>query len=156
MLTKAQRATLQTAIEASAPLKAPAKTTAGAATLSDLLNADASPVVIVWRERMTAQEVYAALDIAELLVLPNAAVVFAVLQVMLAEGWIDPRSAKIRADFLALFPVGNTRTNLVAAAKRNATVLEAVFATGAGTSGNPAVLVVSGKIAGSELEEVRG
>lgn len=71
-----------------------------------------------------------------------------------ADGSVDGSDANIRAGFARIFTgpnVATTRANLLAIAKRFATVAEEVFATGTGTEANPGALVFEGSVSISDI-----
>ena len=64
----------------------------------------------------------------------------------------EPRRTVFNAIFSGGGEEATTRANLLALWRRQATVAEAVFATGTGTTGSPGLLVVRGGVTLSELQ----
>ena len=59
---------------------------------------------------------------------------------------IDASKANVRAGLADVWPVGTTRTQLLAACKRFATQAEALFVSGTGTTGTPGLLGWEGQL----------
>lgn len=81
-----------------------------------------------------------------------------VLALYLANG-VRPYLADHRAFFDDIFSgTGgvNTRASLLALWKRSMTVLEQLFASGAGTNANPATLVIEGQISAQQVSDIVG
>lgn len=152
MLTTEQRATLLAYIQ-TVPALNDLYTIGNLSGLADALSAEHAPAFIVWRDALTPtiarQAIVSGAQLAQLdNLVPGKrdALLYAVADNM------DCRVEAIRAAVNSLCGSQNElKAALVAAMKRNATVVEKVFATGAGTTLAPATLVYIGGISYSEL-----
>lgn len=151
MLTPAQQATLAADI-CTSPDQAVIDALAARndSLLAEIYNT--AGTFIVWQTQVSLTEVWEAVDWAEYSVLnvsnQNA------FSMMTQPGYLQTGLANIRAGLADVFEGPgqvNTRTALIAAAKRAATRLEELFATGTGTDGDPGALVVDGQIGIYEL-----
>lgn len=111
--------------------------------LARLYNLDSA--VIVWRPSMTRSDLKMAFDWSEV-VTGLSATDWQAWAELTADGSIDPSDANVRAGFAAIFknPLTTTRNALLAAAKRAASVYEAVYTSG--TNGTPGTLAVEGPV----------
>ena len=150
MLTTDQRATLKTAILADATL-ATLYTDGNLDGLSNALNAPTAPVYVVWREQYTPEQKALAVDVG---ITQLDALTASKRDSLL--WWVnrshDARLATTQAAMADLCGSQNTLKNaLLDGAKRNASVLEKIFATGTGTTAAPGNSPVMGAISWSEL-----
>jgi hypothetical protein len=119
--------------------------------LADLYNRDST--FVVWRSAVPPEEYREAIVWADCDALSAAK----------ARSWewltgamtlpLDTTKANVRAGLADVWPVGTTRTQLLAACKRYATQAEALFATGSGTSGTPGTLVWEGMLGHWDVSE---
>lgn len=173
-MTPAQIATLKTAIQADPALNF-MLTEGNLSGLADALNAPVVPAFYVWRSTTPAADVFDAITWANFTPTdaPDSTVLYqnrlgicrikqASLHVLFEGSQpISTGKANIRTtlkDALQKLPAGVAGAELdagwlavKAAATRQASVLEKVFAVGAGTTGVPATLVVEGPISYTEL-----
>lgn len=156
MLTNAQLATLKAAIVADSGLNALPNTADAATAIADAFNATASPDFIVWKTDLSARQVKSALVWTEFIARsPGEQAAFTL---MIADGAIDPSDPNIRQGIADCFSGAGgaaTRSALLAKGKRKATRAEKLFATGTGTTQDPAVLVVEGDIDYHEVRKAR-
>lgn len=143
-LTPAQVTTLRNFINADPTLGPQLATPGGPATVASALNLPASGPFVVWRTDIKPVEVVNAIVGAEFVAL--TAIKQTGLTLLLMPGIIDASAVNVRNDFSSIFAAGTTLTALTALSKRNATVVEKVFATGTGTSASPATLVFQGPL----------
>lgn len=159
-LTPQQTATLKAHILADpvlGPLTSGTGTDYGA--IAAALNANASPVVKVWRTSVTRAEIQDDDAFNWTLVdnLTNGSK-YRIWEWMFANGAINPSKDNIRAGIsatwtgtLALTAVATMTLNKC---KRNATRLESLFTTGAGTDLSPAKLTFEGSIDLMEIASI--
>lgn len=145
MLTDAQLATLAAAIRASAdPDVVAALAIRNDVGLADLYNRNST--FVVWRTAVEPAEYREAIVWADCDALSAAK----------ARSWewitgqmslpLDPSKANVRAGLADVWPVGTTRTQLLAVAKRYATQAERLYATGTGTTATPGLLGWEGQL----------
>lgn len=141
MLTTAQKATLKTYIDNDAGLTA-LRTAGNFGGIAAALNAPAAPVFVLWKTSVSSEIIgnaWVGTDIDAM-----SALNMQRLQLLLASspaGVFDMTRADRRAGFENPFGtnVNNaSRVAMRAAWKRNATVLEKLFATGTGSDASPA------------------
>jgi len=114
--------------------------------LTRLYNLDSA--TWVWKTVVTKRELRAAFDWDEV-VTNLSATDWQAWAELTADGQVDGSDANIRAGFARIFTgpnVVNTRTALLAAAKRVASVYESLFSAGTGTEGDPATVVIVGPV----------
>lgn len=157
-MTPQQHATLKAAILADPTLAA---MTSGPSTdygaIAAAMSADASPAFVVWKTNATRAELQ-DMDLFNWTVVDNLSTnsKFRIWDWMFGTtGAINPSKANIRAGIAATW-VGNAQllavqTAVLDACKRNATRVEKLFATGTGTTGSPAVMVVEGGVSLAEV-----
>lgn len=119
-------------------------------------NAVASPTFLVWRTWVTKEEAFEqALDWSEVGNLTAAEE--KIWGWMFQAGGMNPSKPNIRAGMTtALASAINTRAALVAISVRPGTVFEKLFATGAGTSIEPATMAIEGPVDVSDVSKARG
>lgn len=113
--------------------------------LAELYNLDSS--FTVWKPAMSPQDYRSALVWTEVdaLTVGQARIWHWLTQGMTVS--VDASDSNVRQGLSDAFASSTeSRTNLLAAAKRAATIAEQIFATGTGSSGSPGTLTVSGKI----------
>lgn len=112
----------------------------------------ASPTFIVWRNDLTTQDINESVSWAEVIALTtNMLLAFEALK---NQTLIDASVASIRAAFGDIFPVAsapNSNAGLLAVAKRSATYIEKLLASGTGTSGSPATLGYQGGLEATDI-----
>lgn len=121
------------------------------------MSAEAAPAFVVWRTNVTRAELQ-DMDAFNWTVVDNLSTgsKYRIWEWMFGTtGSINPSKANIRAGIAATW-VGNAQllavqTAVLAACKRNATRVEKLFATGTGTAGSPAVMVVEGGVSLGEV-----
>jgi hypothetical protein len=124
--------------------------------LAAYYNAEKTPAFVVWRTRIMPAEYVQAITWTEVDTLT-------VGKARIWEWLTSNQSQAINAALLnvrqgisdAFASAATTRTALTALAKRNATVLETLFATGTGTTATPATLVIEGAINYAEISHAR-
>src|SRR3982750_4641519 len=132
-LTSAQRLLLKNDIASDPVLSLAPMNDDGHALIAEAYNAPASPVFIVWRRFLPADQVKIGVVWTEFVgrsAGERDAFVF-----MLSGGVINPSDANIRQGIADIFsgPSGAvTRTNLTALSKRNASRAERLFGSGVG------------------------
>lgn len=150
-LTPAQRTTLLADIQANGDANAIYQT-GDLDALAALYNQPSSPAFIVWRTNVTLAEVksvlvwseYDALSVSK----QNA------FDLLVRDGQINASLANVRGGITSIYSGPSQAGNLaalVAVAKRTATRVERVFATGTGTTGSPGTLTFEGFLSSSDL-----
>lgn len=158
-LTPAQLATLKTAINADPVLAAIPNTPDGAFTIADAFNAFASPDFWVYRTNVPITEIGDAINATELVGL--TALNLQRLQAMtgdLSGGSINAAVDDRRAGFDQIFSGagGNTtRPALAVVWRRRAKRVEKLFATGTGSTGQPAKMAFEGSISYQDVLDAR-
>jgi hypothetical protein len=154
-LTAAQSATLKADILNTPALAALAGTPDGRVEIARLYNLAASPGFTVWKSSVplgTVGQTFVASELLSRTALENDRLgTFANWN---PEG-VNPSRADHRAFFDGVFSAAGgagTRAALLALWKRPATRAEKLFATGTGSDGSPAVLVVEGVLDFSDID----
>lgn len=157
-LTTAQKATLKTAIQADSTLNE-MYVAGNYGPLADALNAEVVPAFVVWRTSVSQDEIM--LNGFDWVRVDN-------LTIGKARIWewlfvndakvINPSKSNVRAGIDEVWK-GTAADLAVRAAvythcKRNATVLEKIFATGTGTDVSPATMTVDQPIGWNEIGEL--
>ena len=159
MLTTAQQATLKAYILSVPSLAAQPNTNVGNSEIANVLNALASPDFTYWRKDVTSNEIgnaWLGTDIDGM-----TAINMQRLQLLLASspsGVFDMSRADRRAGFENPFGTNannGSRVAMRAVWKKLALLVEKLFATGTGTSADPAVLTREGTITPDEIEQAR-
>lgn len=153
-LTPAQLTTVKNFIAGDATLNSLSSDGSGLRSIADALNALASPDFIVWRTEIKGNEIMAAVVGTELAALSPTPKQFVFNMLMLALP-LDASKANIRADFSAIFSGGTSLTALTDLAKRKATVIEKILATGTGSTSSPATMSVEGTIDPNQVDKAR-
>lgn len=159
MLNTQQAATLKAYILADPVLSAFPMNSDGSYAIADLLNKAAEPAFIVWKTDVSIDEIMRnGMDWARV---DNLSVGKARIWDWLGRlGVINAAKTNVRAGIDAAW-VGTAADLAVRAAiyvhcKRSATVLEKLFATGAGSDASPATMVIEGAISYQTIDAVRG
>lgn len=156
MLTPSQLTTLKTDILNTPALNAFPNNSDGAFAIAALYNLSASPVFRVWRTDVPTKDVktgvvwteYIGRSVGE----QNA------FTLMISNGILNAADANVRQGILDIFsgPSGlNTRTNLTALSKRDATRVEKLFATGTGSDAVPGTMSVEGSLSYQDVLTAR-
>ena len=156
MLTTEQQATLKAFVEADPTFSLIPKTYDGAYALADALKAEASPAFIVWRTSVSAEEImsngfiWTAVDA---LTVGKARI----WDWMTRYGTINPSKLNVRQGMADAFGAGSAMaTGIMPHLKRNANILEKLFATGTGTTATPGTMVIEGSLSYQEVHEAMG
>ena len=160
-LTTQQQATLKAFVEADPVLSTYPHTGDGAYALAEALKAEASPAFVVWRSRVVRDEIMQnGFDWVQV---DNLTVGKARIWEWLFENGqnsINPSKLNVRAGIdeawrgtAAMLAV---RDAIYVHCKRNANVLEKIFATGTGTTVSPATIVIEGSIPYYEVQSAMG
>lgn len=178
-LTTAQKISLLAAINADNTMSVIPKNSDGAYAIANLLNLDAPTVYIVWRPTTHASDImdaitWAALTPNDALSTTNQVLICQAkqlnLQILLqGRDTIATGKTNVRgglSDALLNVPSGNSGNvqdagwlgtgKVKATISRQASVVEKLFAVGAGTAGTPSSLVVEGPISPQDVESCWG
>lgn len=146
VLTNAQLSALAADIAAS-EFSALPQTPDNAFAIAEAYNLGAEPVFVVWRTDVSVKDAKNAMVWTEYVGRSHSE--RDAWRFMLANGILDASDVNVRQGIQDIFsgPQGaGTRSNLTAIAKRNASRVEALFATGTGSGGSPGTLVFEGTI----------
>lgn len=160
-LTTAQQAALKTYVEADPALSTYPHNSDGAWQIALDLQADASPAFVVWRTRVSKDEIMQnGFDWAEV---DNLTVGKARIWEWLFDNGasaINPAKANVRAGIAECWKGTAAKLAVQDAVfghcKRNANVLEKLFATGTGSTASPATMVVEGGVSYAEVVSAMG
>lgn len=162
MLTTVQKATLKTFIQSDSALNT-LYVDGNLDGLAAGLNATASPAFTVWRTSVEKKEVVQGTSregtsfiwAGNGFIGRTAGELECWNQLFNSTLTMNPSLANVRQAFLDVFSgTGNAalnRTHLAAVAKRDASVIEKLFATGTGSLAAPATMVIEGPIGYQEL-----
>jgi len=162
MLTTEQKATLKTFIQGVPELNT-LYVDGNLDGLAAGLNATASPVFTVWRSSVEKKDVVQGVSregtsfiwAGNGFISRSAGEIECWNQLFNSTLTMNPSLPNVRQAFLDVFSgTGNAalnRTHLAAVAKRNASVIEKLFATGTGSLAAPATMVIEGPIGYQEL-----
>jgi len=157
-LTTQQKQTLKAFILSDPVLSQFPTNSDGSYAIADLLNKPADPAFVVWKTDVSIDEIMRnGMDWARV---DNLSVGKARIWDWLGRlGTINAAKVNVRAGIDAAW-VGTAADLAVRAAvythcKRSATVLEKLFATGAGTDATPATMVIEGAIGYQQVDEAR-
>lgn len=157
-LTTQQKQTLKAFILADPALSQFPANSDGSYAIADLLNKAANPAFIVWKTDVSIDEIMRnGMDWARV---DNLSVGKARIWDWLGRlGVINAAKVNVRAGIDAAW-VGTAADLAVRAAvythcKRSATVLEKLFATGAGSDATPATMVIEGAIGYQQVDDAR-
>lgn len=157
MLTPAQLTTLKAAINAVPEWAALPVNSDTSYFIADELRKDATPAYVVWKSEVSRDEVGKAF-VATALSAITAGNNDKLANFAAWNDKVNPSRLDQRAFFDDVFSVAagaSTRAALLALWKRNANVLEKLFATGAGTDASPATLTVEGGLSYQEIDKAR-
>jgi hypothetical protein len=156
MLTPAQMATVKADILATPELNAFPNTADGAFAIAALYNQLASPAFVVWRSNVSTPDIRAALIWSEydgLTISKQNAFGF-----LCSNGTVNAALTNVRAGISSIFGGAQQSGNLaamLAIAKRDATRIETLLASGAGTSGTPATMGFEGVVSYQDVQSAR-
>lgn len=144
MLTASQLVTLKNDIAANGVLNTIPNTSDGAFAIAEAYNIPASPAFIVWKTNVSTYEIRSGLiwdEYDALTVSKQNAFAF-----LCSNGLVNAALTNVRAGIGSIFAGPGQTGNLAALtalAKRSATRLEKLFATGTGTSGSPGTMAAN-------------
>jgi len=152
-LTPEQNAVLKTNVEADPAFNGLPQNSDGAFAVAAAYNAVANPQFIVWRTYVPVDEIvnngftWTAVDS-----LTNGKA--RIWEWMREAGFINPSKANVRQGLQDAF--GATQPNITPHLKRPATRIEALLATGTGTTGSPGTMTFEGTLSYSDVQEAMG
>lgn len=154
-LSTEQKATLKTAIQADSALNT-LYVDGNLSGLADGLNAVSSPAYVVWRTKVTQDEIMQ--NGFDWVRVDNLSVGKARIWEWLfqnAERSFNPSKANVRSGIDETWKGTQADLDVRAAVylhcKRNASVFEKIFATGLGTTANPSVMALEGPVSFNDL-----
>lgn len=154
-LSTQQLAALAADILADPVLAAEPMNSDGAFAIAAAYNAEASPAFVVWRTNVPAQEIMAngfVWTAVDTLTVGKARI----WDWMTRYGTINPSKANVRQGLADCFGAASAMvTGITPHLKRNATRGEKLFATGTGTTGNPATMAYEGTLSYQDVEAAR-
>lgn len=167
-LTTAQLATLKGDITANSDLNVQPNTPDGNFEIARLYNLNAAVDFWVWRTKVSKDELVGSTSVDGTTFSWTGAGYITRAQgerdafnaIFDATGTVNPSLASVRQAFADIFS-GNTapapanRTHLNTVARRKATRFEKVFATGTGSTGSPAILVIEGRVSADVVAQAR-
>jgi len=162
MMTSAQLQTLKSAIAADGALNAQPMNSDGAFAIAAALNQIATPDFFVWRSSLEVGEIMQnGFDWTRVDNLTAGKA--RIWDWMMRTGTVRPQQANVRAGVLATFGVAadqSTRLAVFTHFQRQATRVEKLFATGAGTAATeagvgPAVMTFEGQIDYQSVDQAR-
>ena len=163
-LTTAQKATLKTYIEANPAWMAYPHNSDGAFQIARELQDESSPAFVVWRTDVLEDEITGdtsaegtTWDWVEFIGLTVGEQ--GGYARMFRDGVIDASKPNVRQGFIDIFggPSGaDQRAHMAAISKRNANLIEELFAVGTGSTASPATMEVEGSVGYREILTVMG
>jgi len=160
-LTPAQQQTLKAYIEADGTLNAFPQNSDGAFEIARLLNLDASPDYVVYKQEVMTDEIGKAVNYVAVEATTTANKDSITLFYRMNPLTCNPSRTDVRAFFDDVFSGAlggegqNTRDALQALWRRLATRFESIYAVGAGTDVSPSTLVVVGSVSYPEVQQAR-
>lgn len=158
-MTPEQLAAIKTDIRANPDLNANPSGSDGAFAIAALYNAEAVPAYVVWKSDVSADEIMRnGMDWARV---DNLSIGKARIWEWLTKlGTFNAGKANVRAGIDACW-VGTSadlavRASVYTHCKRNATRLEKLLATGAGTTASPSTMTFEGQVSYADIEAARG
>ena len=156
MLTTEQTPVFKAFVEADPVLNLIPHTYDGAYALAEALKANASPDFIVWRTSVSAEEImsngfiWTAVDAL-------TAGKARIWDWMTRYGTINPSKLNVRQGMADAFGAASAMaTGIMPHLKRNANILEKLFATGTGTTASPATMTIEGSLSYQEIHQYMG
>lgn len=163
-MTTEQLQTLKTHVTTSGDLNSLPNNSDGDTTRAALLNASASPVFWVWKQRITRDEVTGEQSDAATnfdwtaFIARSAGERDAFMNIWDENEAVNPSRLNVRQAFTDIFSgaggAGN-RTHFAAIARRQATRFERLYATGTGSTGAPGQAVVVGPVTTTTVQQAR-
>jgi hypothetical protein len=154
-LTNAQLLALKAAIQANTDPEFVGYRDAGMARpMADWYNVSASPAFVVWKTRVSNDEIGDAMNGTEVAGLSSLNMQRAQMLANYSSGYQNPSRADRRAAFDAIFSGAggqNTRAALAILWRRTATRAEKLFASGTGTDAAPATLSFEGSLSDYDI-----
>lgn len=167
MVTIAQMQAMKADILADGTLNAQPNTPEGNAVVAALYNATATPDFWVWKSGVSKTDLTNSIGpdgttfawTGNGFITRSVGELTAWQEIFDAQGMTNPSLANVRQAFADIFSgAGNAaanRTHLLAVARRRATRLEKLLATGTGSTGSPATMGYEGRIEYWEIEAAR-
>ena len=155
-LTTLQYQALKVDIAADPVLSAIPNTTDGAFAIADAYNALAVPAFRVWRTDIPTKDVKKGVVWTEYI--GRSVGERGAFELMISNGILDASDPNVRQGIADCFsgPSGaGTRTSLTNLAKRDATRAEKLFATGTGSSAEPATMAFEGSLSYQDVLTAR-
>lgn len=134
------------------------------ALIANAFNLFATPDFWVWRTRVTKDELVTSVSVDGTtfswtgtgFITRSQGERDAWRELFSAEGTVNPSLANVRTAFTDIFsggtaPAPANRTHLATVARRRATRLERLFATGTGSTASPGLLVIEGVLTGLDV-----
>jgi len=152
-LTPAQNATLKTSVEADPAFNGLPQNSDGAFAVAAAYNLTASPQFVVWRTNVPVSDIvnngftWTAVD-----ALTNGKA--RIWEWMKESGSINPSRVNVRQGLQDAF--GATQPNIMPHLKRDATRVEALLATGTGTTGSPGTMTFEGNLSYQDVQAAMG
>lgn len=161
MLTPAQNAIIKAYIEADAILMAFPHNSDGAYAVADAINTVAAPNYIVWRGVMPVEEIEQnGFAWNQLDTVPAAK--YRIWERLTASGYINPTKANVRQGINDFCKDGSNNTitalrnSILPHLKRQASIVEKLLATGAGTDASPSTMGFEGPISYNDVQNLMG
>ena len=155
-ITSAQLQTIKADIAASGDLSIYPNTADGNFAIAALYNQPAAPAFIVWRTSVPTSDCKKAMIWTEFI--GRSVGERDAWQFMLSNGYINAADPNVRQGILDIFSGAQgaqSRVALTAIAKRGATRLEKLLATGTGSDASPATMGAEGDISYADIEAAR-
>jgi hypothetical protein len=157
-LTPAQLQTLKAAIIADPALSSQPMDGDGNGFIADAMNSIANPAYTVWKSIVSILATGQAFNGAEWAGMTSANHTRLQTVAQFLSNGYDASKADLRAMFNDIWSGAGgavTRGNLLALWKRLATRAEALYATGTGSDGSPAILTFEGRITPLDVDQAR-
>jgi len=168
VLTPAQLLALKNDILADSALNFQPNTSDGAFAIAAAYNLNAAPDFWVWRSQVSKDELVTSVSVdgttfnwtGSGFISRSAGEQAAWRELFSAEGFVDPSLPNVRQAFADIFsgsqsPAPANRTHLLAVARRRATRAEKLFASGTGSTGNPATMGFEGWLQYQDVQAAR-
>lgn len=168
MLSASQLATLKTDILADATFNGVANNSDGNQQIADAYNLSAAPDYWVWKTRVTKSELVTSVSsdgttfswTGAGFITRSQGERDAWRELFDDQGTCNPSLVNVRTAFTDIFsggtaPAPANRTHLATVARRKATRAEKLFATGAGTTASPSLLVFEGNVTFEDVDKAR-
>lgn len=156
MLTTSQLTALKADILADPELASQPISSDGAFAIANAYNQVAAPAFIVWKTDVPTKECKKVMNWTEYI--GRSAGERDAWQFMLSNGTINTADVNVRQGIADIFSGASgvqTRTNLLALAKRSATRAEKLLSSGAGSDASPATMGFEGTLSYQDIEQAR-